>query len=179
MSSAAALGLLEASGFQVDTNTSVSPAPSVPDSTTTSVSTGPPEVIRGRISKDGEQLTLVIGVAANDPTSVAVANTAADQLRDVGIAATVLALDPVTLYHDALNDNRVDAIAAGAKPAETWRRCWPLVTAVPHCRRRRSWLRMRRRRPRPLPLALRRPPRPTPRHRHQRRRAAHPTRARW
>lgn len=110
MSSAAALGLLEASGFQVDTNTSVSPAPSVPDSTTTSVSTGPPEVIRGRISKDGEQLTLVIGVAANDPTSVAVANTAADQLRDVGIAATVLALDPVTLYHDALNDNRVDAI---------------------------------------------------------------------
>ena len=49
-------------------------------------------------------------MAANDPTSVAVANTAADQLRNVGIAATVLALDPVALYRDALNDNRVDAI---------------------------------------------------------------------
>ncbi len=57
-----------------------------------------------------QQLSLVIGVAANDPTAVAVANTAADQLRNVGIAATVLALDPVTLYRDALNNNRVDAI---------------------------------------------------------------------
>jgi len=85
------------------TPTSASPAP-------TPASTGPPEVIRGRISKDGQQLSLVIGVAANDPTSVAVANTAADQLRNVGIAATVLALDPVTLYRDALNNNQVDAI---------------------------------------------------------------------
>jgi ABC-type transport system substrate-binding protein len=49
-------------------------------------------------------------VAANDPTAVAVANTAADQLRNVGIAATVLALDPVTLYRDALNNQQVDAI---------------------------------------------------------------------
>jgi ABC-type transport system substrate-binding protein len=85
----------------------VSPAP---NSTTTPVSTGPPEVVRGRISKDGKQLSLVIGVAANDPTSVAVANTAADQLRNVGIAATVSALDPVTLYRDALNNHQVDAI---------------------------------------------------------------------
>ena len=52
----------------------------------------------------------MIGVAANDPTAVAVANTAADQLRSVGIAATVLALDPPVLYGDALVDNRVDAI---------------------------------------------------------------------
>ncbi|GAB4944511.1 hypothetical protein MAHJHV47_46380 [Mycobacterium avium subsp. hominissuis] len=51
---------------------------------------------RGRISKDGQQLSLAIGVAANDPTSAAVLAT-----------ATVLALDPVTLYRDALNDNRV------------------------------------------------------------------------
>lgn len=110
MSTAAALGLLSAAGFQIETNTSASPAPPGPGSATTPVSTGPPEVIRGRISKDGKQLSLVIGVAANDPTSVAVANTAADQLRNVGIAASVLALDPVTLYRDAVNDNRVDAI---------------------------------------------------------------------
>jgi ABC-type transport system substrate-binding protein len=41
---------------------------------------------------------------------VAVANTAADQLRNVGIAATVLGLDPVALYRDALVNNRVDAL---------------------------------------------------------------------
>ncbi len=55
-------------------------------------------------------LSLVIGVAANDPTSVAVANTAADQLRNVGIEASVLGLDPVALYGDAVTQNRVDAI---------------------------------------------------------------------
>ena len=41
---------------------------------------------------------------------MAVAQTAADQLRNVGIAATVLSLDPVVLYRDALKENRVDAI---------------------------------------------------------------------
>lgn len=106
MTTPAALALLEGAGYKVEPNTSASPATPAPGPP----NTGPPEVIRGRISKDGQQLSLAIGVAANDPTSVAVANTAADQLRNVGIAATVLALDPVTLYRDALNDNRVDAI---------------------------------------------------------------------
>jgi len=106
-----ALGLLEASGYQIENDTSASvtpppPAPSAPPRP----ANGPPEITRGRISKDGKQLSLVIGVAANDPTSVAVANTAADQLRNVGIAATVLALDPVALYRDALVNNRVDAL---------------------------------------------------------------------
>jgi ABC-type transport system substrate-binding protein len=103
MTTQAALALLSSSGYRVESNTSASPAP-------TPASTGPPEVIRGRISKDGQQLSLVVGVAANDPTAVAVANTVADQLRNVGIAAHVLALDPVTLYRDALNNNQVDAI---------------------------------------------------------------------
>jgi ABC-type transport system substrate-binding protein len=106
-----ALGLLEASGYQIENDTSASvtpppPAPSAPPRP----SNGPPEITRGRISKDGKQLSLVIGVAANDSTSLAVANTAADQLRNVGIAATVLALDPVALYRDALVNNRVDAL---------------------------------------------------------------------
>ncbi|CAG6888865.1 ABC transporter family substrate-binding protein [Mycobacterium avium subsp. paratuberculosis] len=106
MTTPAALALLEGAGYKVEPNTSASPATPAPGPP----NTGLPEVIRGRISKDGQQLSLAIGVAANDPTAVAVANTAADQLRNVGIAATVLALDPVTLYRDALNDNRVDAI---------------------------------------------------------------------
>lgn len=112
MAKPAALALFEAAGYQIENTTSASPATTAsqaPDSTPP-VSTGPPEVIRGRISKNGQQLTLVIGVAANDPTSVAVANTAADQLRNVGIAASVLALDPAALYRDALDNHRVDAI---------------------------------------------------------------------
>jgi len=36
--------------------------------------------------------------------------TAADQLRSVGIAATVQALDPPVLYGDALVNNRVDVL---------------------------------------------------------------------
>ena len=62
------------------------------------------------ISRNGQPLSLVIGAAANDPASVAVANTAADQLRGAGIAASVLALDPPVLYGSALVQNRVDAI---------------------------------------------------------------------
>ncbi|WP_420714665.1 ABC transporter substrate-binding protein [Mycobacterium sp. Aquia_213] len=104
MTKQAALALFSAAGYQVDNS-----APT-PDTTTPTPTTGPPEVTRGRISKDGKQLSLVIGVAANDATSVAVANTAADQLRNVGIAASVSALDPVTLYRDALTNNQVDAI---------------------------------------------------------------------
>ncbi|ORW32081.1 monoacyl phosphatidylinositol tetramannoside-binding protein [Mycobacterium paraense] len=103
MTTPAALALLSASGYHVESNPSTSPSP-------TPAGPGPTEVIRGRITKDGQPLTLAIGVAANDPTSVAVANTAADQLRNVGIDATVLALDPVTLYRDALTNNQVDAI---------------------------------------------------------------------
>jgi len=96
-----ALALLAGTGYQVqpvDTPPPTTPGTPVPDTN------------RGRITKDGQPLTLVLGVATNDPTSVAVANTAADQLRSVGISASVLALDPPVLYGDALDNNRVDAI---------------------------------------------------------------------
>ncbi|MDY6997714.1 MAG: ABC transporter family substrate-binding protein [Actinomycetota bacterium] len=95
-----ALSLLADAGYQIElADTSTPPVPSP----------GPPES-RGRLLKDGEPLTLVIGVADNDPTAAAVANTAADQLRSVGIAASVSALDPVALYGDALLNNKVDAV---------------------------------------------------------------------
>jgi ABC-type transport system substrate-binding protein len=97
----AALQLLGNSGYRlvpVDNPPAPTPGTPVPDDD------------RGRITKDGVPLSLVIGVASNDPTSVAVANTAADQLRNVGIEASVLALDPVALYSDALTQNRLDAV---------------------------------------------------------------------
>jgi ABC-type transport system substrate-binding protein len=96
-----ALALLAGTGYQVQPVDT--PQPSTPG-------TPAPDNNRGRITKDGQPLTLVLGVAANDGTSVAVANTAADQLRSVGISASVLALDPPVLYGDALDNNRVDAI---------------------------------------------------------------------
>ncbi|MGH3674457.1 MAG: ABC transporter family substrate-binding protein, partial [Mycobacterium sp.] len=97
----AALELLVDAGYQVaPVETTAPPTPGTPL----------PDNNRGRITKDDVPLSLVIGVAANDPTSVAVANTAADQLRNVGIEASVLALDPPTLYSEALTQNRVDAI---------------------------------------------------------------------
>jgi ABC-type transport system substrate-binding protein len=103
LSREAALDLLKASGYTVEQEvSSTSPVPTP--------TPGSPPPTRGRIGKDGAQLTFVLGVAANDATSVAVANTAADQLRSVGISASVLALDPPALYGDALATNRVDAI---------------------------------------------------------------------
>ncbi len=101
MTKAAALQLLTNSGYEMSSvETAAPPTPGAPA----------PDNNRARITKDGEPLTLVLGVAANDPTSVAVANTAADELRNVGIGASVLGLDPVALYGEAITQNRVDAI---------------------------------------------------------------------
>ncbi|BBX68860.1 putative monoacyl phosphatidylinositol tetramannoside-binding protein LpqW [Mycolicibacterium psychrotolerans] len=103
MTREAAMALLGAAGYRVEPVPTPAPNEQPPGPT-------PPESNRGQLIKDGEPLTLVLGVANNDPTAVAVANTAADQLRSVGIAASVSALDPVTLYGDALVNNRVDAV---------------------------------------------------------------------
>ncbi|MFV8050196.1 ABC transporter family substrate-binding protein [Mycobacterium sp. 48b] len=100
MSREAALDLLRGAGYQIEP-VAEPPAPGAPPA---------PNNGRQRITKDGAALSLVLGVASNDPTSIAVANTAADQLRNVGIDASVLALDPVALYGDALTNNRVDAV---------------------------------------------------------------------
>ncbi len=102
-----ALQLFTEAGYQVDRSVADAPAPTT---TTPGPEPTPAEPTRGRISRDGETLSLAIGAAANDPTSVAVANTAADQLRSAGIAATVLPLEPQVLYGTALATNRIDAI---------------------------------------------------------------------
>jgi ABC-type transport system substrate-binding protein len=101
MTKEGALTLLANAGYQVEpVETTPQATPGMPA----------PENNRGRVTKDGVPLSLVLGVAANDPTAVAVANTAADQLRNVGIVASVTALDPVLLYGDALINNKVDAV---------------------------------------------------------------------
>src|SRR6476646_909352 len=101
MTKEGALALLAEAGYQVEpVETPPPPTPGTPA----------PDNNRGRITRDGVPLTLVLGVAANDPTAVAVANTAADQLRNVGITASISALDPVALYGDALINDRVDAV---------------------------------------------------------------------
>lgn len=110
MTQEAALALLEEAGYVVEPDTPPSSAPTPSAGSRTSTVPTPAPETRGNISRDGQQLSLVLGVAANDPTSLAVANTAADQLRNVGIAASVSALDPVVLFSDALADNTIDAI---------------------------------------------------------------------
>ncbi|MGI9126200.1 MAG: ABC transporter substrate-binding protein, partial [Mycobacterium sp.] len=105
-----ALELFAEAGYQVDRSATEQPIPPPADPDAPDAEVQPQETTRGRIYRKGETLSLVIGAAANDPTSVAVANTAADQLRGAGIAATVLPLDPPVLYGSALQKNRVDAI---------------------------------------------------------------------
>ncbi len=110
-----ALTLFAQAGYRVDRaaeSTGATPpaVPAPPPSGTGAGKSPSPDPARGRISRNGQTLSLSIGVAANDPTSVAVANTAADQLRSAGIAATVLPLEPQVLYGPALATNRVDAI---------------------------------------------------------------------
>ncbi|MDJ0112169.1 ABC transporter substrate-binding protein, partial [Rhodococcus erythropolis] len=62
----------------------------------------------GSIVRDGAQLTLLIGAPENDDIAIAVANTAADELRDVGILATVESVPPEELYGEDLTTGRVD-----------------------------------------------------------------------
>jgi ABC-type transport system substrate-binding protein len=102
--------LFTQAGYQVVRATTEPPISPAAPSPSVSVTPSSPEPNRGRISRNGETLSLVIGAAANDPTSVAVANTAADQLRSAGIAASVLPLEPQVLYGPAVAANRVDAV---------------------------------------------------------------------
>ncbi|NMM83464.1 monoacyl phosphatidylinositol tetramannoside-binding protein [Rhodococcus sp. SRB_17] len=75
----------------------------------------------GRIVRDGKPLTLVVGAPENDDIAIAVANTAADELREAGIAVTVKSVPAEELYGKELTTGRVDMVVgwvrAGADPA--------------------------------------------------------------
>ncbi len=74
-----------------------------------------------RILKDAKPFGFVIGAPDNDVTATAVANSAADQLRGVGIDATVEELPADELYGSALVERRIDAVVGwvgvGSDPA--------------------------------------------------------------
>ncbi|AOW94322.1 monoacyl phosphatidylinositol tetramannoside-binding protein [Rhodococcus sp. WMMA185] len=78
-------------------------------------------VLPPRLLRDGVPLALVIGTLVGDGTANAVANTAADQLRDAGIVATVKYLPAEELYGQALTNGEIGAIVgwsrAGSDPA--------------------------------------------------------------
>jgi ABC-type transport system substrate-binding protein len=82
---------------------------------------GPGETAPAEITKDGEQLALVIGAPEGDDSAVAVANTAADQLRGAGVDASVTTMRPDELYGKSLVEGEVDAVVgwarAGSDPA--------------------------------------------------------------
>ncbi|MGW4632284.1 ABC transporter family substrate-binding protein [Nocardia sp. NPDC004415] len=109
MSTDEAFALLAEAGFgrapeTVQTNSPTSPAPQ------------PRSIVR-----TGKALTVRIGAVAEDTVALAVANTAADQLRSAGIDATVRGVPADELYGKQLVDSGVDAIVgwelAGADPA--------------------------------------------------------------
>ncbi|AFU05137.1 ABC transporter family substrate-binding protein [Nocardia brasiliensis] len=73
------------------------------------------------IAKNGKSLTIRIGAVEGDLTAIAVANTAADQLRSAGIDATVRSIAADELYGRELVEGSTDAIvgweSAGGDPA--------------------------------------------------------------
>ncbi len=91
-------------------------APETPPSNSTTSPAPQPR----QVAKDGKALTIRIGAVDRDPVTLAVANTAADQLRSAGIDASVQSLPAEDLYGKDLLDGTVDAIVgweqAGGDP---------------------------------------------------------------
>ncbi|WP_429423209.1 ABC transporter family substrate-binding protein [Nocardia sp. GAS34] len=104
-----AFGLLAEAGF--------ARAPETPPSNSTTSPAPQPR----QLAKNGKTLTIHIGAVDKDTTTLAVANTAADQLRSAGIDATVTNLPAEELYGKDLLDGTVDAIVgweqSGGDPA--------------------------------------------------------------
>lgn len=123
MSADQAFGLLAEAGF--------ARAPETPPANS---ATSPAPQPR-QVAKDGRTLTIRIGAVDKDTTALAVANTAADQLRSAGIDASVRSLPADELYGKDLLDGTVDAIVgweqAGGDPATVLASRYGCPPAVP------------------------------------------------
>ncbi|AYF72755.1 ABC transporter family substrate-binding protein [Nocardia yunnanensis] len=104
-----AFGLLAEAGFARAAET-----PAVPSSTS-------PAPQPRSLAKNGKSLTVRIGAVDGDTTALAVANTAADQLRSAGIDVIVRSVSAAQLYGKELTDVGIDAVVgwerAGEDPA--------------------------------------------------------------
>lgn len=124
-----ALGLLAEAGY---VPVAPEPAPEEPSAPTGESATTPsqapstppaaaPEADDDLLLRNGEPLNFVVGVPEDAEISLSVARTAADVLRDAGIAASVVELPPDELYGESLVDGDVHAILgwmrAGDDPA--------------------------------------------------------------
>ncbi|WP_084515242.1 ABC transporter family substrate-binding protein [Nocardia acidivorans] len=109
LSAEAVYGLFNEAGF------GRGPEPSVTQSPTSPAPQPRP------IARNGKTLTIRIGAVENDSSTLAVANTAADQLRSAGIDVIVRSVAAAQLYGKDTTDAGVDAIVgweyAGADPA--------------------------------------------------------------
>ncbi len=112
-----ALGLLAEAGYMPVAPEPLPEEPPAdvdgPSADPTSSPTGAPpapEADDTLLLRNGEPLNFVIGVPEDAETTLAVARTAADVLRDAGIAATVTELPPDELYGESLVDGSVHAV---------------------------------------------------------------------
>ncbi|MGV9665119.1 ABC transporter family substrate-binding protein [Nocardia niigatensis] len=70
------------------------------------------------LAKNGKSLTVRIGAVDGDTTTLAVANTAADQLRSAGIDVIVRSVTAAQLYGKELTDVGIDAVVGWERTGE-------------------------------------------------------------
>ncbi|WP_405485618.1 ABC transporter family substrate-binding protein [Nocardia sp. NBC_00511] len=101
-----AFGLLAEAGFARGTET-----PAAPSSTSPAPQPRP-------LAKNGKSLTVRLGAVDGDTTTLAVANTAADQLRSAGIDVIVRSVTASQLYGKDLTDAGIDAVVGWERTGE-------------------------------------------------------------
>lgn len=118
------LGMLAEAGYLP------APTPTAPGDDPTSGDGGPPVLVR-----EGEPLTVVVGVPEGAEIARAVARTAVDVWRGAGVDATVTELPAEELYGDALVEGDVHAVVgwmrAGGDPATAALSRFGCVPALP------------------------------------------------
>ncbi|MFF0608389.1 ABC transporter family substrate-binding protein [Nocardia tengchongensis] len=101
-----AFGLLAEAGFARAAET-----PAVPSATSPAPQPRP-------LAKNGKSLTVRLGAVDGDTTTLAVANTAADQLRSAGIDVVVRSVTAAQLYGKELTEAGIDAVVGWERTGE-------------------------------------------------------------